>query len=153
MNNFNTFMHETSIGRFLIPIGIILIAFSIFAFISVDHAKNFIKTEAIVTKTVLYEEAHYDIDDNYVEATYTVFVRYTVDNTNYEEEYGIFSEYKKGDKVTIAYNPENPKEIVQPNTIVLPLILLGLGITSIIGGIINIVKIVKKHKNLKSEEV
>ena len=58
MNKLATFFRESSAGRFLIPLGLILIVFSFFTFKAVDHAKDFIKTEATVTKAELYEQAY-----------------------------------------------------------------------------------------------
>lgn len=152
MNNISTFFRESSLSRFLIPAGIILIVFGIFTFISVDNSKDFIKVEAIVTKTELFEEAYTDVNDNHYDATYTVFVKYTVDGTEYEEEYGVFSGYKKGDKVTISYNPKNPKEIAQPSSIILPIILVLIGIGSLVGGTVSIVRTIKRHKTMKRQE-
>lgn len=151
MNNIFKLFRETSFGRFFIPLGVILIVVSIFTFISIDNTKGYVKTEGIVSKTELYEEAYYD-GDTHFDATYTVYVKYTVDNTEYEEEFGVFSNYSKGDKVTISYNPSNPKEIAQPNSIVLPIVLLILGIASLVGGIISLIKSIKKLKTLKLQE-
>ena len=152
MNNLATFLRESRVGRFFIPAGIILIIFSVFAFKAVDKAKNYVKIDANVTKTELYEKAYTDDEGTHHEATYKVFVKYVVDGTEYEEEYGIFSNYKIGDKVKISYNPKNPKEIAQPNTIILPIIILALGVISLVGGIISVIRSIKKHKELKLQE-
>lgn len=152
MNKIATFFRETSIGRFFIPVGIILIVFSILVFMSVDKSKNYIKTDAVVTKTELYEEAYTDEEGNYNEATYNVFVKYTVDGTEYEEEYGISTGYKKGDKVTIYYNPKNPKQITGSKNVILPIIILSVGIAFLIGGIVSIIRSLKRHKEMKLQE-
>ena len=151
MNNVFKFFRETSTGRFFIPLGIILVIFGIVFLFSINNSKNFIKTEAVVSKLELFEEA-YNNGDTEFDATYTVYVKYTVDGVDYEEEYGVFSDYKENDKVTIAYNPDNPKEIVQPNSIILPIILIILGILSFTFGVISLVKSIKKYKKLKLQE-
>jgi len=151
MDNVFKFFRETSFARFFIPLGIILIVFGIFAAISINNTKDYIKTEAVVSRTELAEEEYYD-GENHHEATYTVYVKYTVDGMEYDEEYGVFSEYKVGDKVTISYNPNNPSEVAQPNTFVLPLVLIVLGIASLVGGVISIIKFVKKSKMMKKQE-
>ena len=152
MNKIAAFLRNTSTGRFFIPLGIILIVFSIFSYIAINNAKDYVKTEAVVSKIELFEEAHTDVDGNSFDATYTVYVKYEVDGTKYEEEYGVFPNYKEGDPVTISYNPENPQEIAQPNTIVLPIVLLVFGLASTIFGITSIVKNLKKQKELKLQE-
>ena len=151
MNKVSTFFRETMLGRFLIPLGVILIALSIFIFVSDEKTKNYIKTDAVVSKVELFEEAYYDGDEHH-DATYTVYVKYTVEDRTYNEEFGIFSNYKVGDKVTVAYNPSKPNEIVQPGTIIIPIVLLIGGIASLIGGIISVVFAVKKHKTLIEQE-
>ena len=145
-------MRETVVARILIPIGIILMVFSVFLYRFVDRTKDFIRTEAVVTKTELYEEGHYDIDDNYVEATYTITVRYMVDGKEYEEEYGIFSGMKEGDKVTVAYNPDDPTEIVQPTGFIWPYAMMGVGALSFAGGIASLIKAMKRRNKMIAQE-
>ena len=152
MNNISKFFRETSVGRFFIPFGIILVVFSIFMFVSMDNTKKYKKTEAIVSRTELYEEEYYDEDGNRIDATYTVYVKYSVDGKDYEEEYGIFSGYKENEKVTISYNPENPKEIAQPLSLIWPVSFLILGVISIFGGVFSLIKAYKKNKALKLQE-
>lgn len=151
MNNIVKFFRDYSLARFLLPLGIILIIFGCFMFISINNTKNYIKTDAIVSKTELYEEEHYD-GDIHQDATYKVFVKYTVDGKEYNEEYGIFMEYKEGDKVTISYNPLNPSEIAQPINIFFPIALLIGGLLSLTIGIVSIIKTIKKNKVLKFQE-
>ena len=152
LNKVSKFFRESYWAMALIPVGIILMVVSIFVFNGVDHIKDFVKTEAVVTNTVLQEEEYTDINGNHYDATYTVYVKYTVDETEYENEYGIFSNYHVGDRVTICYNPDDPNEIAQPNGIAVPIIILALGIASFTGGIASIVVAVKKHKKLKEQE-
>ncbi|MBO4569753.1 MAG: hypothetical protein J5689_00850 [Clostridia bacterium] len=152
MNKIAKFFRDFGLTSFLALVGITLVIFSIFAFRGVDHIKNFIKTEATVSDVVLYEDAHYDIDDNYIEATYKVFVKYNVDEVEYESEYGVFSGYKVGDKLTICYNPDDPYEIAQPNGIALPIIILVVGIASSVGAVITCVFAIKKRKKLIEQE-
>lgn len=152
MNNISKFFRETSVGRFFIPLGIVLVVFSIFMFVSMDNTKNYKKTEAVVSRTELYEDSYYDDEGNKVEATYTVYVKYSVDGKDYEEEYGVLSGYNENDKVTISYNPENPKEIAQPITLIWPVAFLVLGLISVVGGVFSLVKAYKKNKALKLQE-
>ena len=152
MNKWITILRETTLGRFLVPLGIILIVFSTFMFKAVDHARDFIRTDAVVTKAELYEEAYTDADNTRHEATYTIFVKYTVDGKEYEGEYGIFPEMKEGEKVKIAYNPADPTEIVQPTGSIWPIGMLAGGIVALAVGALSIVKALKKYKALEEQE-
>lgn len=152
MNKLFTFFRETGTGRFFIPAGIFLIIFSIALFVIGNKHKGFIKTTAIVSRTELVEEAYTDDNGDRVEATYNVYVKYTVDGTEYDEMLGEMSSFKKGDKITIVYNPKNPSEISQPVGIILPLGMLIAGIAALVGGIISIIRAIKKHNALKEQE-
>ena len=152
MNAIATFFRESKTARFLIPLGIILIVVSVFLFISDKHNKDYIKIESTVSKVVLVKEASYDVDGNKEEATYNIFVKYTVDGKEYETELGEMFEQKVGDKITIVYNPENPNEISQPSSMILNIAMLVAGIASLTGGIISAVKAVKRHKQMKEQE-
>ena len=152
LNGIAKFFRESYWARFLIPGGLVLMIFSIFVFNAVNHSKGFIKTKAVVSKTELYETAYIDAEGNTHEETFTVYVKYSVDNIEYEKEFGVFSGYKTGDELTICYNPDNPNEITQPNGMILPIAILTAGIASFVGGIISIIVAVKKHKALKEQE-
>lgn len=152
MNKFVKFVRDYSMAAFFLPAGLLLIIFSIFAFLFVDKTKDYTKTEATVSKTILYERAYTDEDDVHHDATYRVFVKYTVDGRVYNEEYGVFSNYKEGDKLTVKYNPDNPSEVVQPNTIILPICLLIGGVAATIFSIISIISTNKKNKKFKLQE-
>lgn len=151
MNDFFTLSRETGFGRFFIPFGIVCIVLSVLFFSSSNNTKDFIKTEGIVSRTELAEAEYYDGEEHH-EATYTVYVKYTVDGVEYDEEYGVFSGYNVGDKVTISYNPNDPHDIAQPIGIVLPIVLSVIGIAGITGGIVSLVKAFKKHKKMKKQE-
>lgn len=116
-----------------------------------DQTKTFKKVEATVTNMVLVTEEHTEGDQT-VDATYDVTVQYTVDGTTYEESYGEHSGLEVGDKIQIVYNPDNPKEIAQPITIVVPVIMAILGLASLGGGIVSIVMAINKKKRLEEQE-
>lgn len=153
MNKLVTFFRETSMGRFLIGAGIILIIFGCIVRSFAKDNANYIKTDAVVTKTELFEEAD---EKNNTEALYTVDVKYIVDGTEYEEEYGVFSGYKVGDQVMISYDPKNPAEIAQParpgsNKLEGYLFILA-GIAALAAGIVSLARAAQKHKALKEQE-
>jgi len=152
MNNIATFFRESRTARFLIPLGIILVVFSIFLFISDNHNKNYIETTATVSRVELVSEATTDIDGNREEAMYKIFVKYTVNDFEYDNLLGEMYEHKVGDKIKIVYNPDNPNEISQPGSMILNICLLVGGIASLVGGIVSIINAVKGHKKMKEQE-
>ena len=152
MNKLATFMRATYIGRALIPIGLILMVVSIFVFRAVDHTSDFKKVDAVVSRLEPAEAEYTDNEGQHHDATDTVYMKYTVDGKEYEEEYGVFSGYKVGEKKTISYNPLNPMEIAQPTGIWLPIVMLGGGAALFAGGIISLIRAAKKQKALKKQE-
>ena len=152
MNKLATFFRESTTARFFIPLGIILIVFGVIMFMINKENQNYIEIEAVVSKTELAEEAHYDNDNNYVEATYIVYVKYTVDGKEYDEELGELSGYKKDQKVTIYYNPQDPSKITQTKSLILPIAFIVAGIASLVGGIISGLNAIKRVKKMKEQE-
>ena len=86
MNKLATIFRESSIARILIPLGIILTIFGIVSFIINAHNSDYIPIDAVVSKTELAQEAYTDTDGNYVEATYKVYVKYTVKGKETRQE-------------------------------------------------------------------
>ena len=152
MNKMATFFRESMVARFLIPAGIALLAFGIVTLIIDIKNQNYIEVDAVVSKADLYEEAHTDADGTTVDATYTVYVKYTVDGKEYETELGVLSGYKKDQKIKIYYNPKNPKEITQTISLVLPIVMIVGGAAAIVGGVISGVNSIKKYKKMKKQE-
>lgn len=152
MNSVASFFRESRTARFFIPLGIILIVFSVLLFVSDEYNKNYIKTEATVSKTELVREAITDDEGNHEEAMYKIFVKYMVNGKEYETELGEMYEHKVGDKITIVYNPDDPNQISQPSSMVLNIVLLVGGIAALVGGIISIINAVKRHKKMKLQE-
>ena len=152
MNNISTFFRESSTARFFIPLGIILIVFGIFMFVINNQNKDYIKVEAIVSNVILAEDAYIDSDGNHVEETYDINVKYTVAGKEYEGKLEGVSKYNIGDKMTIYYNPNNPNEITQTKSMILPIIMIIGGIASLIGGIVSAINAIKKHQAMKEQE-
>ena len=152
MNKLFTIFRESIVARMLIPIGIILTIFGVVVLVINIKNQNYIKVEAVVTKTELVEEAHTDADGNHVDATYKIFVKYTVDGNEYEEELGELPEMKVGKKLTIYYNPDDPTKITQTKSLILPVVLIAGGVAALVGGIISAVNTVKKLKKMDEQE-
>ena len=151
MNRLAAFYRSYGAIPFFLPFGLILIVFGFMMFRSADITKDYLKTEAVVTRTELFEEEHYDGDTHH-DATYTVFVKYTVDGQEYEEEFGIFSGYKEGEKVQIVYNPANPREISSPGSFVIPVIMMAAGVLVLVITVLYTIRTAKKNAALKSQE-
>ena len=152
MNNLAIFFREFSLPRILIPFGIAATFVGIFILITSLKNQNYVETEAVVINTVLYEEAHTDSNGDYVEATYTVYIKYSVNGTEYDDILGELSGYSIGDKVKIYYNPNNPKEITQSKSIIIPIIIIVIGCGTLTFGIISGINAMKKYKKLKEQE-
>ena len=152
MNKYATFLRESGTARFFIPVGIFLIIFGIAMFIINKNNQNYIKTAAIVSKTELVEETHIDENGNSVDALYKVYVKYTVEGNQYEEELGELAGYKKGDKITIYYDPDNPKKITQTKSLILPIAFIIGGCASLVCGIISAIHSIKRFKKMKEQE-
>ena len=152
MNKLITFFRESITARFFIPLGIFLIVFGIFMFIINKNNQNYIKTDAYVSKTELVQESYIDENNNTVDATYKVFIKYTVDNKEYDTELGELSNIKKGDKITIYYDPNDPNNITQTKSLILPFVFIIGGIVSLVGGVISGYNAIKKYKKMKEQE-
>ena len=152
MNDIITILRESRLARFLIPAGIILIICGIIFTNATVKNKDYIKIESEVTKVELEEEAHKDASGNQVEATYILTLKYTVGGKTYESDLGGLSERKVGDKMTIYYNPEDPSQITQTKSLIVPLAMIIAGIAALVGGILSAVSTVKKYKRMKEQE-
>ena len=152
MNKLFTFMRESSTARFFIPFGLILIIFGIIVFNINSKNQNYLKVDAIVSSVELTQEAYDDTDGNRVEALYSASIKYTVDGKEYNETLDNVSKYDVGDKVTIYYNPDDPSQITQTKSMILPIVMIVGGIAALTGGIISIVNVVKRHNKMKEQE-
>jgi ABC-type dipeptide/oligopeptide/nickel transport system permease component len=152
MNKLATFFRESMVARILIPLGISLIVFGIISFVISSKNQHYVQTEAVVSKVVISEEAYTDVDGNYVDATYDVTVKYTVDGKEYEGLLNGMSKCKVGEKMKIYYDPSDPSQITQTISLILPIALIAGGVISLIGGIVSAVTAVKKRKALKTQE-
>ena len=152
MNKMFTFMRESSIARFFIPLGVILIIFGVIIFVINMKNKNYLKIEATILDTKVLEEAYTDADGNHVDETYSATIEYTVDGKKYQQTLDNVSKYNVGDKMTIYYNPQDPNQITQSKTLIIPIVMIIAGITAVTGGIVSIVNAIKRHKKMKEQE-
>ena len=152
MNKVVTFFRESSVARFFIPAGLILIIFGVIVFIINTKNSNYVQIEATVSNVQIEEEAYIDNDGNHVEATYSISVKYTVDGKEYEAELGGLSKYNVGDKMKIYYNPSDPSQITQTKSLILPIVIIVAGVAALVGGIISGINAIKRYKKMKKEE-
>ena len=99
----------------------------------------YLETEAVISEI---EKTTEYINDDW-EYRYTVYVDYTVDGKDYTHiEYGEYdSSMDEGDTLTIQYDEANPENLKTPNEGIIPWILIGAGIVSILGGAISFFKV------------
>jgi len=152
MNKMFTFMRESQTARFFIPAGLILIIFGIVVFVISLSNQNYVKIEATVTNVEETQETNVDDDGTNTTTVYNATVNYTVDGKEYTQTLDNVSKCKIGDKMDIYYNPKDPNQITQTKSIILPIVIIVAGITSLTGGIISAVNAVKRHKNMKEQE-
>lgn len=152
MNKMFTFMRESSIARFFIPLGVILIIFGVIIFVINMQNQNYLKIESTILDIKVLEEAYTDADGNQVDETYSATIEYTVDGKKYQQTLDNVSKYNVGDKMTIYYNPQDPNQITQSKTLIIPIVMIVAGITAVIGGIVSSVNAVKRHKKMKEQE-
>ena len=151
MNRIAKFFRDYALVRFLFPLGIVLIIFGIVLAGIVNRRSTYPKVDATVTRADLYEEEHYE-GETFVDATYRVFVKYTVNGTEYEEELGIIPEIKPGTTVKLDYNPKDPTDISQPTSPVIPIVMIAGGAAALVGGVVSVILTRKKNKALKEQE-
>lgn len=148
MDRIINFLRGYAFSKFFIPLGIILLVFTVVFFNSVTTRKGYPQTEATVSRVELFEEEHY-VDGTKHEATYTVFVKYTINGKQYEEEYGVVHKMDVGDIVKIDYNPDDPRDISQPHTIVLPIVFAAAGIIALAAGVLSAVMTASRNRALR----
>ena len=150
-NRFVKFYRDYALTMFMLPAALILIVFGCISIGPVAQRLNYPQTEATVTKAELYEEAYYDGETHH-DATYTIFVKYTLDGQEYEEEYGVFPKMNEGDKVTINYNPDDYHDIGQPHSMLLPYGIIAAGVAALAVGAVSVIRAKNKNKALKQQE-
>lgn len=153
LNRIAKLFRDYAFARFALPAALILIIFGCVIYGPVLARQDYPQTDAVVTRTELYEDAYYDsATETHHDATYRIFVQYSLNGQTYEEEYGIFPEMKVGAKVKIAYNPSDPRDISQPNTVLLPIGIIAGGVVFLAAGVISIMITKNKNKKLKKQE-
>ena len=133
---------------FILFIGMIMIAIGTAFFISVSGQFRYKKVTASVSRLELYQEEHAG-SFTHEEASYTTYVKYTVDGKEYEEELGILSNVMVGERMTLRYDPENPAQIMTDTSIVLPVVIIAGGGVMLIISLISFLRTRKSKKEKK----
>ena len=152
MNKMFTFMRESQVARFFIPVGLILIICGIVVFVITLKNQNYIKIEATVANVSETQESYVDSDETNITTVYNVTLNYIVDGEEYVQTLDNVSKCKVGDKMIIYYNPNDPNQITQSKSIILPIAMIIGGVASLTGGIISVVNVVKRHNKMKEQE-
>ena len=152
MNKMFTFMRESGPARALIPIGLFLTIFGVIVLVISIKNSNYVQVESVVSNVKLVQNTVTDSDGTHVEDSYDVTVKYFVEGVEYEGELSGLSKYNIGDKMKIYYNPENPIEITQTKSLILPIVIIIGGLGAFVGGIITAINAIKKHNKMKEQE-
>ena len=152
MNKMFTFMRESQVARFFIPAGLILIIFGIVVFVITLNNQNYIKIEATVANVSETQETNVDSDGTNITTVYNATLNYIVGGKEYIQTLDNVSKCKVGDKMIIYYNPNDPNQITQSKSVILPIAMIIGGMASLIWGITSAVNAVKRHKKMKEQE-
>ena len=152
MNKMFTFMRESQVARFFIPAGLILIIFGIVVFVITLNNQNYIKIEATVANVSETQETNVDSDGTNITTVYNATLNYIVGGNEYIQTLDNVSKCKVGDKMIIYYNPNDPNQITQSKSVILPIAMIIGGMASLIWGITSAVNAVKRHKKMKEQE-
>ncbi len=147
MNKIATLLRVSRTARFLIPVGVILIATGIIFFGITKQSQNFIETEAVATKVEIEPKTDTNSAD-----TYTVYFKYTVNGKEYNEGLSGMGKTTEGEKMKIYYDPADPRVITNSKSMIFPLIFLAAGVAALAGGIVSAVNAVKRINKMKAQE-
>ena len=129
----------SSIGALLIIVGLAI-------FVNTINYENKVDTVGTITKILAYTNSDHKLK-------HEVYVSYDVDGDEYESRLsGYSSSFKKGKKIDIYYDKDNPSEIGVKSLDLLILIFPGIGLIFLIVGGIGLIKKInrrKLEKNLK----
>ncbi len=139
-NKFARFMRNTGPARFFIPAGIILIVFGIIMM-------NF-NTDSYLETVGRINSVTEDTDtDN--RKVYDVGFTYMVDGRQYSGSFEDLTEqFNEGSEIAVYYNPENPEEITNSKTGLLPFIMIGVGALAIVFGVFRTMKAFQKSREM-----
>lgn len=140
-NKFARFLRNTGPARFFVPLGIILIVVGIF--LMTRNTDNYLEAGGKVT------EVQEDLGPEN-STVYDIIFTYTVNGKQYTGVFDDMSEeYKVGDEIQVFYNPENPDEITNAKLSgMIPPIVIGVGVLSLVFGLFKTVKAFRKSKEL-----
>ena len=57
-----------------------------------------------------------------------------------------------GETMKIYYDPENPANVTQTKSLVIPLIITGVGLVMLVGGIVSLIHALKRIRKLEEQE-
>lgn len=141
-NRFARFMRNTGPARMLVPLGLILIIFSVILFSF--NTDKYAETTGKVTSAV-QSAAGQD-----GEKGYDVKFTYTVDGKAYEGEFTNLSEsIAEGDAVKVFYDPADPAKTASSKmNKLIPVAVAGVGVLALAGGIALTVRAFRKSREL-----
>ena len=119
------------------------ILFIVMGFVGISQVKNYPEVKAIVTSV----ERDSTIDtDGTTNETVTVYVTYTVDGKEYNEQLDDANDnVKEGDKITVRYNPEKPEKVTA-TTKTAGFVRIAFGIVISLAGLVSLVLFIVKGR-------
>ena len=135
------------IGGFFAVFGVIMLCIGI---ISIVNSMNFRKNSEQVTGVISHIETRreHHLDSGSTEV-HDVYVKYTVNGQEYEQELGFYeSSMYAGKEIEIFYNPENPMEI-KGNDGAISIILPLMGVVFLVIGLVFVNNDRKNKKQLE----
>lgn len=139
---------------FMMLLGLVLITSFIISEVQYfNNVRKMKECEAIVTSVTT------DINKNNVDNLKTVYVKYTIDSVEYNQELStntgisfgkLLTNLQVGDKTVIYYNPENPTHIASKITQNTGLIIAIIGLVSFVFGLVLLIVVwigyTKRHR-------
>jgi len=124
-------------------VGLIMFVLGInFAANAISFRAGAIQTEAVITRI--------DVDRSFDETKHTVFVAFSVDDERYEGRLGHWSSgMREGQRVNIYYNPANPRQFRHGSDIWVTLMVVVMGFTFFLVGVIPLFKMSRRKKQAK----
>ncbi|WP_028505301.1 DUF3592 domain-containing protein [Ruminococcus sp. FC2018] len=141
-NRFARFMRNTGPARMMVPLGLILIIFSVVLFSF--NTDKYAETTGTITSAVQSDAGQED------EKGYDVKFTFTVDGKQYEDEFtNLSGSFAAGDAVKVFYDPADPSKTASSRmNKLIPVAIAGAGVLALAGGIALTVRAFRKSKEL-----
>lgn len=141
-NKYARFMRNTGPGRFLLPVGIVLIVFGVILF--GFKTDNYLETTGKITSV------SDGVADQEGQMQYDLTLTFSVDGKEYETEFmNMGGSYNVGESIKVFYDPADPSKTTNSKmNAIIPFAFIGVGAAALIFGVYMTVRAFKKSKEL-----